>query len=104
VGCSDSAEGFRESRPESYDDLQAPLDGLADKHAKEIDVLHEYVRWLSTRDVMAPKILFTYRVWGSSRMAKRWINGDAGVAGLEETSVNRREGKHVRIEESADFA
>lgn len=44
---------------------------FAEEHAGEIKTLHDYVLWLAARDVLAPKILFTYRVWGSTRMGDR---------------------------------
>jgi hypothetical protein len=44
---------------------------FAEEHATEISTLRDYVLWLATRDVLAPKILFTYRVWGSTRMGDR---------------------------------
>ncbi len=72
-----AAEALKESRPETYEELLAILRGFADSHGKEIEVLHEYVRWLSIRDVLAPKILFTYRVWGSTRMGVRSVDVDA---------------------------
>jgi Putative DNA-binding domain len=50
---------------------------FADEHSKEINTLHEYVRWLSARDVLAPTILFTYRVGGSTRMGDRSFDVDA---------------------------
>ncbi len=39
-----------------------------------IKELLSYVKWLYERDVLAPSILFTYRVWGSTRMADKHIN------------------------------
>jgi len=36
-----------------------------------IGTLLDYVKWLHERDVLAPSILFTYRVWGSTRLADR---------------------------------
>jgi hypothetical protein len=85
-----AAEALKESRPEAYQDLLAVLRGFADKHSNEIDVLHEYVRWLSTRDVLAPKILFTYRVWGSTRMGDRSVDVDATPLGeLKPKAIER---------------
>jgi hypothetical protein len=63
-----TTDALKDNRPETYEDLLAILRRFADHHAKEIVILHEYVRWLSARDVLAPKILFTYRVWVSTRM------------------------------------
>jgi hypothetical protein len=61
----------RGERPESYDELLWILRRFVEKHAAEIATLRDYVLWLSARDVLTPKILFTYRVWGSTRMGDR---------------------------------
>lgn len=85
-----AAEALKETGPETYPDLLAILVGFADKHSNEIDVLHEYVRWLSTRDVLAPKILFTFRVWGSTRMGDRSVDVDATPLGeLKPEAIER---------------
>lgn len=60
-------------RPSSYGEILSTLRGFAEKHRREIESMYAYVRWLEIRDPMAPKILFTYRVWGSTRMSDRWI-------------------------------
>jgi hypothetical protein len=57
--------------PGSYRELLVTLKEFAEQHRAEIDSLHDYVGWLMKRDVMAPRILFTYRVWGSTRMNDR---------------------------------
>lgn len=58
-------------RPEDYTNLLEILRRFAADRATEIDALRQYVLWLAARDVLAPKILFTYRVWGSTRMGDR---------------------------------
>lgn len=68
----------RADRPETYDELLQILRRFAEEHAGEIKALHDYVLWLATRDVLAPKILFTYKVWGSTRMSDREPRFDAG--------------------------
>jgi hypothetical protein len=45
---------------------------FSDAHQPEIDLLCEYVRWLHSRHELAPTILFTYRVWGSTKRSDRW--------------------------------
>ncbi len=60
--------------PESYRGLLVTLKDFAEQHDAEIDSLHGFVGWLKDQDVMAPRILFTYRVWGSSRMSDRHMN------------------------------
>jgi hypothetical protein len=85
-----AAEVLKESRPETYEDLLAILCGLADKHDNEVEVLLEYVRWLSARDILAPKILFAYRVWGSTRLGDRSVDVDTTSLGeLEPEAIQR---------------
>jgi len=62
---------YRGGRPETYDELLHILRQFAEEHAAEINSLRDYVLWLAARDVLAPTILFTYRVWGSTRMSDR---------------------------------
>jgi hypothetical protein len=81
------AQALKHSHPQSCAELLEPLRRFAENHMTEIDALHEYVQWLSARDLMAPKILFTYRVWGSTKRADRWIDVDAKTP--EEESPDR---------------
>ena len=37
-------------------------------------MLYEYVVWLDRKSVLAPEILFTYKVWGSTRRSDRSID------------------------------
>lgn len=69
-----AADNLRRNRFDSYPDLLKSLKQFAEQHSQEIDVIHEYVRWLAERDILAPVILFTYRVWGSTRRSDRWID------------------------------
>ncbi len=55
----------------SYDDLLRILRNFADQHNTQIEVLLSYLSWLFARNVLAPSILFCYRIWGSTRMAYR---------------------------------
>ena len=86
---------LRNDRPESYDDLLSTLKEFADHHVSEIDLLHDYVRWLEARDVMAPIILYTYRVWGSSRMSDRWVEIDTELPEETKDAVIRELAKIV---------
>lgn len=58
--------------PESYEGLLRILREFSDAHQPEIDLLYEYVSWLRSRHELAPTILFTYRVWGSTKRSDRW--------------------------------
>jgi hypothetical protein len=75
---------LKSKEPESYRELLVTLKDFAEQHRKEIESLHDYVGWLMKRDVMAPRILFTYRIWGSTRMSDRRVN----VEGEENATSN----------------
>ena len=52
------------------------MKSFIEDHKAEVNTLAEYVAWLEKRDPMAPRILFTYRVWGSTRMSDREMTLD----------------------------
>jgi hypothetical protein len=68
-----SAMALRGLEPAGYDNLMAKFKGFVESCRAEIAVLYEYVAWLDRKSVLAPEILFTYKVWGSTRMADRTI-------------------------------
>ncbi len=70
----DASAKLNYREPESYEDILNTLRAFAEKNRTEVDRLEGYVTWLEERDPMAPRILFTYRVWGSTRMADREID------------------------------
>jgi hypothetical protein len=59
--------------PESYEELISKIKEFTESHSKEVDALYDYVVWLNKKDILAPSILFTYRVWGSTRLGDRTI-------------------------------
>jgi len=75
----DSSVALKKEEPESYEKLLLSLQDFAEKHRNEIYPLRDYVTWLAKRHPMAPRILFTYRVWGSTRMADRDMDVDDEV-------------------------
>ena len=90
--------------PDSYRGLLMTLRDFAEQHRAEIDSLHGYVGWLMNRDVMAPRILFTYRVWGSTLMSDRRIdvegeeNARSDISKLQtltEIVLGVRQGRHL---------
>lgn len=52
----------------SYSDLTREIKAFTDNHLQEIMVLLDFVIWLQNKDILAPCILYTYRVWGSTRL------------------------------------
>lgn len=72
----DASVKLKGREPESYQKLLLNLRDFAEEHRNEICALRDYVMWLAERHPMAPRILFTYRVWGSTRMADRDFNVD----------------------------
>jgi len=59
--------------PESYAELITGIRNFMENHKKEIDDLYNYISWLYGKDILAPCMLFTYRVWGSTRLFDRMI-------------------------------
>lgn len=57
--------------PKSYRNLIEVLDKFVDDHEEEITQLCDYVEKLYEENVLAPSILFTYRVWGTTRQLER---------------------------------
>lgn len=64
---------LKNKHPRSYGDLLTMLKNFAEQYFREIEALNNYVSWLEARDPLAPRILFAYRVWGSTRMSDRQI-------------------------------
>ena len=58
----------------SYGDLISILVNFITSQKKNIETLYDYVYWLSEKNIFAPSILFTYRVWGSTRRSQRDID------------------------------
>jgi hypothetical protein len=71
---------LRGFEPACYDDLLAKFKGFVESYRPEITVLYEYVVWLDSKSVLAPEILFTYKVWGSTRMADRSIDINTAIS------------------------
>jgi hypothetical protein len=69
----DAAESLGKKIPKSYQELLKSLEQFTDQHLIDIEALLEFANWLRERDAMAPRILFTYRVWGAVRMSDRTI-------------------------------
>ena len=82
------AMALRGFEPTSYDDLMAKFRGFVEDCRAEIGVLYEYVVWLNRRSVLAPEILFTYKVWGSTQMADRTININFALPTAKEEAPN----------------
>ena len=51
---------------ESYIETIETLKKFIRDHEEEIQVLYEYVLWLEEKDVLAPSILFTRKIWRST--------------------------------------
>jgi hypothetical protein len=77
----DSSDKLKNKEADSYDTLLVSLKEFAEKNKTEIGVLCEYVTWLEGRNDLAPCILFTYRVWGSTRMSDRDLKFEVGTDG-----------------------
>jgi len=73
----DSFELKKQPPLKSYSDLIRKIKEFTEHHKEEIHVLYDYVVWLHKKDVLAPCVLFTYRVWGSTRLSDRMVRINA---------------------------
>lgn len=55
-------------KPTTYPNLIRSIKDFSEKYSKEICILFDYVKWLHTKDILAPVILFTDRIWGSTKL------------------------------------
>jgi len=76
--------------PESYEELIAKIKEFTESHSKEVEDLYDYVVWLNKKDVLAPSILFTYRIWGSTRLSDRTIKITATTVDEENPEIIKR--------------
>jgi hypothetical protein len=72
---------------ESYDKLVSRLKEFTEVHSAEINDFHDYVVWLNSKDICAPIVLFTFRIWGSTRLADRSIKIEANSVDMDEEGV-----------------
>ena len=86
---ADSLALKNKSAPKSYSDLIGEIHDFAEEHRKEIHDLHNYVSWLHEKNVLAPRILFTYRVWGSTRLSERVIRIAANTIDEDHDTVKK---------------
>ncbi len=83
------SEKLARNQPRSYKELILTLREFAESRTEEVQVLLEYVHWLAARDALTPGILFTYRVWGSTRMADRRIGNSQEVPAWADNKLVR---------------
>ncbi len=67
----ESSQALKKIDVERYEELIEQIKTFAVKQSEHIAAVLEFVGWLHSRDPLAPSILFTYKVWGSTRMADR---------------------------------
>ncbi|MBP1908312.1 AlbA family DNA-binding domain-containing protein [Methanolobus bombayensis] len=80
-----SAQKLKESSDKLKNDFynktyQTTIDKIIhflETNANEIENLYQYVLWLNSKDILAPSMLFNYRVWGSTRLSARTLQIDA---------------------------
>lgn len=72
-----------------YPSLIGELKDFTEGHKKEIRDLYDYIFWLHNKDVLAPCILFTYRVWGSTRLSDRTIRITAKAIDEDHPAVKK---------------
>lgn len=82
-----TANKLKSSRPESYHSLLVALRKFAESHQADTQRILDYLIWLRERDPLAPSIMFTYRVWGSTRRSERLMELNADDVQYESQAV-----------------
>jgi hypothetical protein len=75
---------------DDYELLILALKSFARKQSNAIDTLKAYVLWLFKKNVLAPAILFTFRVWGSTRISDRSLTIKSRTFQQEKKDTIRR--------------
>lgn len=83
----ESANQLEPSDIRTYSDLVTTLVEFTKAHEKQIEDLYEFTVWMNRRDILSPAILFTYRVWGSTRISDRWVQLQSKTESSEPTEV-----------------
>jgi len=68
-------------------DLIRKIKEFTESHREEIRALYDYVVWLHEKDLLAPCILFTYRIWGSTRLSDRMVEITANTIDEDQKMV-----------------
>src|SRR5574341_290795 len=76
----DARELQSKDAPANYPALVESACKLCTSNAAQIATLLQYVKWLDECDDLGPSILFTYKVWGSTRLAEREFDGDPDLS------------------------
>ena len=85
-----SRELRKKYNPESYEAVVSAYRSFVEECSNDIDTFYDYVKWLYGKDPLAPSILFTYRIWGSTKRGDRWIDLTTETAESESADVVRR--------------
>ena len=73
--------------PATYLGLVESVCNLCASNTAQIATFLEYVKWLEECDDLGPSILFTYKVWGSTRLAEREFHGDPGLSDEDQLRI-----------------
>lgn len=67
----ESSTKLRNTYFDTYDGLIRKIKEFCEEQKTHIDYLYNYVLWLNQKDTLAPSILFSDRVWSSSRQTDK---------------------------------
>lgn len=67
------ADNLLASRPESQVSILQELRQFVETHQHDIQKILGYLVWLRRRNPLAPSMMFTYRIWGTTRRGDRRV-------------------------------
>jgi hypothetical protein len=80
----------RHDEYDGYDEFLVKLRTFVEDNGPTLAGLEEYVQWLHCHNRLAPVMLFTYRVWGSTRLSERSCELSADSIENEDPAILRR--------------
>ena len=72
---------------DQYDKVVSAVRSFAKDNASHLNVVCDFSKWLHKKDPLAPCILFTYKVWGTTRRADRAAHPTATAENPEEETA-----------------
>ncbi|MFL6464675.1 MAG: helix-turn-helix domain-containing protein [Bryobacteraceae bacterium] len=86
---TESVRKLKGIQPQSYEELLVRLRDFAETHTAAIETVCQFVKWLNDRDSLAPSLLLTFKVWGSTRISDRTVklSGTARIPEKDEEAT-----------------
>ncbi|RJQ08654.1 MAG: ATP-binding protein [Dehalococcoidia bacterium] len=86
--------------PTTYLGLVESVFQLCESNAAQVSRFLDFVTWLDQRDDRGPSILFTYKIWGSTRLADREFHAEPEMGEADQLRICTEWATGLRIRSS----